>query len=105
MAGVFGGRGSAATTSSWWTSIPAAASSLDAPAFYSEIRERLLAARPVAHEELLQLAKTRAENVAAALNASGTLDSSRVSVSEPAPVKRKKAGSSRVPSEMTMDAK
>jgi hypothetical protein len=33
------------------------------------------------------------------------MDSTRVSVTDPSPVKRKKAGSARVPSEMSMDAK
>ena len=42
--------------------------------------------------------------VAAVLMARGTLDSTRVTVTDPAPVKRKKAGPSRGPSGMSMDA-
>ncbi|HSE46742.1 MAG TPA: DUF748 domain-containing protein, partial [Gemmatimonadales bacterium] len=79
--------------------------SLDAPAFYQEVRARLLALQPVTPDELKQLAQQRASAVAAALTASGTVDSSRVKVTDPAPVKRKKQGSSRVASEMAMDAK
>ena len=40
-----------------------------------------------------------------ALLAGAGMDSTRVTVTDPAPVKRKKAGSARVPSEMSMDAK
>jgi hypothetical protein len=79
--------------------------SLDATAFYVAVRERLLAMQEVKPEELVQLARARANSIVAALTASGTLDSSRVKVTDPAPVKKKKAGSSRVPSELSMDAK
>jgi hypothetical protein len=79
--------------------------SLDAAAFYVAVRERLLAMQEVKPEELVQLARDRANGIASALTASGTLDSSRVKVTDPAPVKKKKAGSSRVPSELSMDAK
>ncbi|HEY7027599.1 MAG TPA: DUF748 domain-containing protein [Gemmatimonadales bacterium] len=79
--------------------------SLDAPAFYMEVRSRLLALQTVTPDELKQLAKDRANAIAAALTASGTVDSTRVTVADPAPVKKKKQGSSRVPSEMAMDAK
>ncbi|HSE68882.1 MAG TPA: hypothetical protein VLB12_17945 [Gemmatimonadales bacterium] len=79
--------------------------SLDAPAFYIEVRTRLLALQTVTPEELKQLAKDRANAIAAALTASGTVDSTRVTVADPAPIKKKKQGSSRVPSEMAMDAK
>jgi len=79
--------------------------SLDSPAFYTEVRNRLLGLQTVTPEELKQLAKDRANAIAAALTASGTVDSTRVTVTDPAPVKKKKQGSSRVPSEMAMDAK
>jgi uncharacterized protein DUF748 len=79
--------------------------SLDAPAFYMEVRARLLALQTVTPEELNQLAKDRAKAIAAALTASGTVDSTRVTLTDPSPVKKKKQGSSRVPSEMAMDAK
>jgi len=72
--------------------------------YFTELRTRLLAAQPVEPGALEQLGRDRAKAVAGVLLARGTLDSTRVTVSDPAPVKRKKAGSSRVPSEMSMDA-
>ena len=74
-------------------------------ALFTEIRARLLAAQEVEPGRLEQLGRDRGMAVAGALMAGGALDSTRVTVTEPTPVKRKKAGSSRVPSEMSMDAK
>jgi hypothetical protein len=72
--------------------------------YFTELRGRLLAAQPVAPGALEQLGRDRAAAVAGVLLARGTMDSSRVTATDPAPVQRKKAGSSRVPSEMSMDA-
>ena len=72
---------------------------------YAEMRTRLLAAQVVEPGQLEQLGRDRGIAVAAALLAGAGMDSTRVVVTDPAPVKRKKAGSARVPSEMSMDAK
>jgi hypothetical protein len=77
----------------------------DAGPFYAEVRDQLEAAEPVEPGELERLGKDRAQAILTALTSSGTLESSRVVATEPMPVKKKKAGSSRIPSEMTMDAK
>ena len=73
-------------------------------AYYAAVRTRLLAAQPVEAGRLESLGRERGNAIAAVLLARGHLDSTRVAVPDPAPVKRKKAGSSRVPSEMSMDA-
>lgn len=72
---------------------------------YAAMRSRLLEAQPVAPGQLEQLGRDRGQAIAAALLSSGTMDTSRVTVDPPAPVSKKKAGSSRVASEMSMDAK
>lgn len=77
----------------------------DPAGYYTEIRTRLLAAQPVAAGELERLGSERAQAVALAVASGGIVDSSRVTVEPPVPVKRKKAGSSRIASEMKLDAK
>lgn len=73
-------------------------------AYYAAVRERLLSAQPVAPGRLEELGRARGSAIAAVLLAGGHLDSTRVAVTDPAPVKRKKAGSARVASELSMDA-
>jgi hypothetical protein len=73
--------------------------------YFSEVRTRLLAAQPVEAGALETLGAARGTAIAAALMDGGRLDSSRVTVTPPAPVKKKKQGSTRVASEMTMDAR
>jgi uncharacterized protein involved in outer membrane biogenesis len=73
--------------------------------YFSEVRTRLLAAQPVEAGALETLGAARGTAIAAALMDGGRLDSSRVTVTSPAPVKKKKQGSTRVASEMTMDAR
>lgn len=73
--------------------------------FFAELRTRLIAAQVVEPGQLEQLGRDRGNAVGAALLAGAGMDSTRVTVTDPAPVKRKKAGSARVPSEMSMDAK
>lgn len=77
----------------------------DAPAFYENVRAQLLEAEPVALGDLSELAKSRAAAIAAVLTAPGGIDASRVTIGDPAPVKRKKQGSELIASEMTMSAK
>lgn len=71
---------------------------------YADMRARLLAAQAVEPGRLVELGRQRAAAIAAELLAGGGLDASRVTVTEPAPAKRKKTGSLRVASEMSMDA-
>lgn len=78
---------------------------LDRPAYFGEMREQLVALQPLEAGELEQLGRDRAASITAALTTAGTLDVARVSAVDPAPVKKKKQGSSRIPSEMVMDAK
>lgn len=78
---------------------------LDRPAYFGEMREQLVALQPLEAGELEELGRDRATSISTALTAAGTLDAARVSAVDPAPVKKKKQGSSRIPSEMVMDAK
>src|SRR5262249_22089717 len=77
----------------------------DATGFYDRLRKDLLDAEQVDASELAALAQARGQAIAAALTTPGGLDPSRVQVTDPSPVKRKKEGSDLVQSEMTMDAK
>lgn len=78
---------------------------LNATAYLAEACNQLMARQPVDPGQLEQLGRGRAEAIAAALAAAATLDSTRVTVTDPTPVKRKKQGSALVPSELKMDAK
>ena len=82
-----------------------AAATLDVVPYYAEVRRQLLAVQPVAPGFLPNLARERAAAIRTALLAGGRVDSTRVTVSEPAAASRKKTGSSRVASEMSMDAR
>jgi len=73
--------------------------------YYAELRARLLAAEAVAPARLVELGRQRGLAIAAELTSGGHLDSMRVTVTDPAPAKGKKAGSLRVASEMSMDAR
>ena len=84
---------------------PAPREGFDATGFYDRLRKDLLEAEKVDDSELAALAQARGQAIAAALTAPGGLDPSRVQVTDPSPVKRKKEGSDLVASEMTMDAK
>jgi hypothetical protein len=75
-----------------------------ASAFYERLGAQLREAETVGPEDLSALARARAEAIAAALTAPGGLDATRVRVTDPAAVKRKKQGSELVPSEMAMTA-
>jgi uncharacterized protein involved in outer membrane biogenesis len=76
----------------------------DPTSMYAEIRTQLLAAETAEPAELVTLASDRATAAVAILTAAG-LDPARVTTAEPQPVSRKKSGSSRIPSELKMDAK
>jgi hypothetical protein len=76
----------------------------DAAGLYDSLRSQLLAAEEVPESVLEDLARARATAILAALTAPGGLDSSRVKLLDPAPVKRKKQGSELVASEMTLSA-
>ena len=82
-----------------------AAATRDVVPYYAEVRRQLLAVQPVAPGFLPNLARERAAAIRTALLAGGRVDSTRVTVSEPAAASRKKTGSSRVASEMSMDAR
>lgn len=73
--------------------------------FYSALREQLTLAEAVEPAELQALGKARGDAIVTAVTAGGAVEPSRVTATDPQPVKKKKSGSSRVPSEMAMDAK
>lgn len=77
----------------------------DPSAYQAEVRARLLAAQPLEAGDLERLGRQRAISIVAALTANGGVDSTRVTATDPVPVKQKKAGSMRISSEMKMDAK
>jgi hypothetical protein len=77
----------------------------ETPVYFTELRERMLVRQEVAPDELVQLGRARAASVVAALANAGLTDSSRMQVEEPTPVKKKKEGSPRIASELSMDAK
>ncbi len=76
----------------------------DAPGFFDSLRSQLMAADDVSQAALDDLARARATAIVAALTGPGGLETSRVTIADPAPVKRKKQGSELVPSEMTLSA-
>jgi hypothetical protein len=76
----------------------------DAAAFYEALRARLLESQQVSDAELETLATARAQTIRQALTSAGVIESTRVSVTPPGTAKRKKAGSARVASEITMSA-
>jgi len=76
----------------------------DPAPMYSEIRTQLLAAETVESAELVALGTERAAAIVATLTAAA-VDPARVTTTEPQPMSRKKSGSSRIPSELKMDAK
>jgi hypothetical protein len=84
---------------------PATAGAFDAAAFYDALQQRLLEAQTVDPTELAALGGARAASIVGALTASGLVDVGRVSALDPAPVKRRKAGSTRVASEMSLSAR
>jgi hypothetical protein len=77
----------------------------ETPAYFTQLRERMLLRQEVPPDELVQLARARATSIVAALASAGLADSSRMEVLEPSPVKKKKEGSPRISSELEMDAK
>jgi outer membrane protein OmpA-like peptidoglycan-associated protein len=83
---------------------PSPAAGLDAAGFYDALQQALVESEEVGEEELQGLARARAATIAAALTAAGAVEPSRVSALDPAAVKRRKAGSVRIASEMTMEA-
>jgi outer membrane protein OmpA-like peptidoglycan-associated protein len=84
---------------------PPPANGFNAAGYYDSLRAQLLTAQTVEPTELVQLGHDRAAAIEAALTATRVLDSTRIKVTDPAPAKKKKSGSSRVASEMSMDAK
>ena len=64
----------------------------DPAGYYTEMRTRLLAVQPVEAGALEELGRARSVAVIAAVTSGGLVDSSRVAVEEPVPVKKKKAG-------------
>ena len=84
---------------------PPPVNGFNATGYYDSLRAQLLAAQPVERTELVQLGKDRADSIMAALTATKVVDSSRIAATDPAPASKKKSGSSRVASEMKMDAK
>ena len=82
----------------------AAPPTIDSAAFYEGLRARLLEAQVVTEADLAGLASARTTAIVEALNKSGSLEPDRVIASPPGTVKKKKAGSARVASEITMSA-
>jgi hypothetical protein len=76
----------------------------DPPAFCESLRAKLLAAQPVSGEDLEALARARAESIVAGLTAAGALEAGRVAIKDPVEAKRKKKGSDRIASELSMEA-
>jgi hypothetical protein len=58
----------------------------------------------VSPADLAALGSARASTMVATITKGGTIEAARIKVVEPSAVKRSKAGSSRVSSEMTMTA-
>ncbi len=77
----------------------------DATGFYDALRAALRAAEPVTDEDLKRLATGRGEAIVGALTGEGGVPADRVRALEPAVVKKKKAGSPLVASELTLTAK
>jgi hypothetical protein len=73
-------------------------------AFYERLRERLLEVQVVSDAELAALASARTTAIVEALNKSGSIEPSRIIAGPPEAAKKKKAGSTRVASEITMSA-
>ena len=82
----------------------AAPPTIDSAAFYEGLRGRLLEAQAVTEADLAGLASARTTAIVEALNKSGSLEPDRVIASPPGTMKKKKAGSARVASEITMSA-
>ena len=78
--------------------------SVDAAAFYERLRARLLEVQTVIEADLQGLASARAKAIVEALNKSGSIEPIRVVAAPPATAKRKKNGSTRVASEISMSA-
>ena len=78
---------------------------LAATPYYAEVRARLLAAMPVPAGLLESLGRQRGAAIAAVLRARPGLDTTRITVTGIAPASRRRAGSPRVASEMSMDAR
>jgi hypothetical protein len=88
-----------------FTAAPAASTgSFDAAPFYEALRAKLLDAQAISSADLAALANERAATIVATLMKSGTIEAGRVSVAQPAEAKRKKSGSSRAASEISMSA-
>lgn len=89
-----------------WSADTGKKGKFDPGALQAELKVRLLAMQVVDTEELVQLARDRSAAIATAITATGTVDSTRVSATDPQPVsKKKKDGSERIASELTMDAR
>jgi hypothetical protein len=80
------------------------AGTFDGAGFYESLRVRLLDAQSIAPAELAELAAARAATILTTLTKSGAVASGRTAALESKPVSRRKAGSARVPSELTMSA-
>ena len=78
--------------------------SVDAAAFYERLRARLLEVQTVTETDLQGLASARTTAIVEALNKSGSIEPGRVVAAPPATAKRKKNGSARVASEISMSA-
>jgi hypothetical protein len=76
----------------------------DAAAFYEGLRARLLEAQVVAESDLAAVASARTTALVEALNKSGSIEPARAIAAPPGTVKKKKAGSTRVASEVVMTA-
>jgi hypothetical protein len=77
---------------------------VDAAAFYERLRARLLEGQVVTDADLQGLASARSTAIVEALNKSGSIEPNRVVASPPTAAKRKKNGSARVSSEISMSA-
>jgi hypothetical protein len=78
--------------------------SFDAAAVYERLRARLLEVQVVTDADLAALASARTTAIVEALSKSGAIEPERVIAAQPGTVKKKKAGSSRVASEIVMSA-
>jgi hypothetical protein len=76
----------------------------DSAAFYESLRARLLEAQTVSDDDLSELGTARAASMRTALLAGGAVTADRVTLSPPTAAKRRRAGSDRIASEMTMGA-
>jgi hypothetical protein len=80
----------------------AASQAFDASGFYESLRQKLLEAQQVTDAELTALGTARAATITAVVTQAGAVDATRITNSAPSAVKRSKANSTRIASEMKL---